>query len=42
VIHVVWDWNGTLVDDLPIVVESVKAPHAAIGESPQDEDDNPP
>ena len=21
--HVVWDWNGTLLDDLPLVVESV-------------------
>jgi len=21
--HVIWDWNGTLFDDLPIVVESV-------------------
>jgi phosphoglycolate phosphatase-like HAD superfamily hydrolase len=39
VIHVVWDWNGTLVDDLPIVVESVNAALAAIGESPIDEDD---
>ncbi len=38
-IHVVWDWNGTLVDDLPIVVESVSAALAAIGESPIDEDD---
>ncbi len=38
-IHVVWDWNGTLVDDLPIVVESVNAALAAIGESPIDEND---
>lgn len=38
-IHVVWDWNGTLVDDLPIVVESVNAALAAIGESAIDEDD---
>ncbi|MEA3501575.1 MAG: HAD hydrolase-like protein [Actinomycetota bacterium] len=37
-IHVVWDWNGTLVDDLPIVVESVNAALAAIGESPIGED----
>ena len=21
--HVVWDWNGTLLDDLPIVLASV-------------------
>jgi len=39
VIHVVWDWNGTLVDDLPIVVESVNAALAAIGESGIDEND---
>ena len=38
-IHVVWDWNGTLVDDLPIVIESVNAALAAIGESPITEDD---
>lgn len=38
-IHVVWDWNGTLVDDLPIVVESVNAALAAIGEAPIDEND---
>ncbi len=38
-IHVVWDWNGTLVDDLPIVVESVNAALAAIGEASIDEDD---
>ncbi|MCH7583910.1 MAG: HAD family hydrolase [Acidobacteria bacterium] len=23
--HVIWDWNGTLLDDLPIVVEAVNA-----------------
>jgi len=34
VIHVVWDWNGTLVDDLPIVVESVNGALEAIGEAP--------
>lgn len=27
--HVVWDWNGTLLHDLPLVVESV---NAALGE----------
>ncbi|MEN8113451.1 MAG: HAD family hydrolase [Actinomycetota bacterium] len=36
--HVVWDWNGTLVDDLPIVVECVNAALAAIGERPIDGD----
>lgn len=38
-IHVVWDWNGTLVDDLPIVIESVNGALAAIGEAPIVEDD---
>jgi phosphoglycolate phosphatase-like HAD superfamily hydrolase len=38
-IHVVWDWNGTLVEDLPIVVESVNAALDAIGEVPITEDD---
>ena len=32
-IHVVWDWNGTLVEDLPVVVESVNAALDAIGET---------
>ena len=27
--HVVWDWNGTLLHDLPLIVESV---NAALGE----------
>ena len=38
-IHVVWDWNGTLVEDLPVVVESVNAALGAIGEAPITEDD---
>jgi phosphoglycolate phosphatase-like HAD superfamily hydrolase len=38
-IHVVWDWNGTLVEDLPVVVESVNAALAAIGEQPITNDD---
>lgn len=38
-IHVVWDWNGTLVEDLPVVVESVNAALGAIGEVPITEDD---
>jgi phosphoglycolate phosphatase-like HAD superfamily hydrolase len=25
VAHIIWDWNGTLFDDLPLVVESVNA-----------------
>lgn len=38
-IHVVWDWNGTLVEDLPVVVESVNAALNAIGESSITEED---
>ena len=38
-IHVVWDWNGTLVEDLPVVVESVNAALDAIGEAAITEDD---
>lgn len=29
--HVIWDWNGTLVDDLPAVVDAVNVSLAAIG-----------
>lgn len=32
--HVVWDWNGTLLDDLPIVIESVNRSIALLGERP--------
>jgi phosphoglycolate phosphatase-like HAD superfamily hydrolase len=39
VVHVVWDWNGTLVDDLPIVIESVNGALDAIGEAPIGEDE---
>ena len=38
-IHVVWDWNGTLVEDLPVVVASVNAALEAIGESSITEED---
>lgn len=34
--HVVWDWNGTLYDDLHIVVDSVNASLARLGEAPID------
>ncbi len=37
--HVIWDWNGTLVDDLPVVVAAVNVSLAAIGEGPIDADD---
>jgi phosphoglycolate phosphatase-like HAD superfamily hydrolase len=29
--HVVWDWNGTLLDDLPIVIQSVNRSIRAFG-----------
>jgi phosphoglycolate phosphatase-like HAD superfamily hydrolase len=35
--HIVWDWNGTLFDDLHIVVDSVNASLAEFGEGPIDE-----
>lgn len=31
--HVIWDWNGTLADDLPTVVRCVNLSLAAIGEN---------
>ncbi|MGA7272210.1 MAG: HAD family hydrolase [Acidimicrobiia bacterium] len=34
--HLIWDWNGTLLDDLPIVVEAVNVGLAAYGASPID------
>ena len=37
--HVIWDWNGTLVDDLPAVVAAVNVSLAAVGEGPIDADD---
>lgn len=36
--HLVWDWNGTLLDDLHIVVEAVNVGLAAYGASPIDAD----
>jgi len=38
VLHIVWDWNGTLFDDLHIVVDSVNASLACFGEGPIDAD----
>jgi len=32
--HVIWDWNGTLVDDHDIVIEAVNAVMAALGGQP--------
>jgi phosphoglycolate phosphatase-like HAD superfamily hydrolase len=36
VAHVIWDWNGTLLDDLPIVVEAVNACLRSQGAPPID------
>jgi phosphoglycolate phosphatase-like HAD superfamily hydrolase len=36
--HLVWDWNGTLLDDLPIVVEAVNRSIATFGVAPIDAD----
>jgi len=33
-VHVVWDWNGTLLDDLDQVVAAVNATLRELGESP--------
>ncbi len=35
--HVIWDWNGTLFDDLAIVVASVNASLTQLGAPPIDE-----
>lgn len=37
--HVIWDWNGTLFDDLHIVVEAVNASIAPFGGGPISADD---
>ncbi len=36
--HVVWDWNGTLFDDLHIVVDAVNDALAVVGAPPIDAD----
>lgn len=36
--HVVWDWNGTLLDDLGVVVAAVNASLAEFGAPPIDAD----
>ncbi|MGH8913908.1 MAG: HAD family hydrolase [Acidimicrobiia bacterium] len=36
-LHIVWDWNGTLLDDLEIVVESLNVGTASFGVAPIDE-----
>lgn len=37
--HVIWDWNGTLADDLPTVVDCVNLSLASVGEAPIVADD---
>jgi phosphoglycolate phosphatase-like HAD superfamily hydrolase len=37
-LHIVWDWNGTLLDDLEIVVEALNVGTAALGVPAIDED----
>jgi phosphoglycolate phosphatase-like HAD superfamily hydrolase len=36
-IHIVWDWNGTLLDDLHVVIEAVNLSMGALGIDPIDE-----
>lgn len=36
--HIVWDWNGTLLDDLHVVIEAVNASMSVFGIGPIDED----
>jgi phosphoglycolate phosphatase-like HAD superfamily hydrolase len=32
--HLVWDWNGTLLDDLPLVIAATNAVFASVGGPP--------
>lgn len=36
--HLVWDWNGTLLDDLAVVIEAANVALARLGADPIDED----
>jgi len=38
--HLVWDWNGTLLDDLHLVVSSTNAAFASVGGRPVDSDEH--
>ena len=38
-LHVVWDWNGTLLDDLHVVIEAANESLSQFGLGPIDEDD---
>lgn len=37
-LHVVWDWNGTLLDDLDVVIDAANVGLAEFGVGPIDED----
>lgn len=37
-LHVVWDWNGTLLDDLEVVIEAANVGLSEFGIEPLDED----
>jgi phosphoglycolate phosphatase-like HAD superfamily hydrolase len=39
-VHLVWDWNGTLLDDLPLVVAATNASIAIHGVPPITEDEH--
>lgn len=32
--HLVWDWNGTLLDDLPLIIKATNATFASVGGPP--------
>ena len=38
VMHVIWDWNGTLLDDFPAIVAAVNEVFVQLGESPIEPD----
>jgi phosphoglycolate phosphatase-like HAD superfamily hydrolase len=38
--HLVWDWNGTLLDDLTLVVDSTNEAFASVGGRPVDPDEH--
>jgi phosphoglycolate phosphatase-like HAD superfamily hydrolase len=40
VTHIVWDWNGTLVDDLTLVVAATNASLASVGAGPVTADEH--
>jgi len=39
-VHLVWDWNGTLLDDLPLVVAATNASIASYGVAPVTADEH--